>query len=462
MRKIKDIAQQHGSHTPQSLRDSSPILGEQLLRPIGLIGLIGLMSFMLACSDDSSERRGEWQLLELVPYYNIYKVGEEESTRARDTELFGATDGAGPYVPYEIISPQADERHSKIHIFMTRGNDIESEGDFAFHATDYYTAEEAAAYNTANSLSSGDPGYKTAGDIKSAARWTSGVWIKNANEDYYVYGYMSPTAVDEAILSPNSNFENKAILNLNGLNAVTPADLCVVVGVKGLSKADQTVDGDNITVTPIAESGIEIGNFKYTSHAKLTDESETDDSKKGNYIYLLLDHLYTCLNLKYQVGSKYSELRSIRLRKVEIGVEGNEAYNVQVTINGSEYDIDYTPIGSTRTRTATVFDRMNATEGLAIPTVTTLNVPGYFSPKVGGTFIVTTTYDVYDKQGNLIREKQTAVNNIQPEYFGIIGTAHEHERGKVHTLRLIIEPTYLYQLSDTDLDNPTIKVNSGS
>ena len=380
-----------------------------------MLVLMGISS----CSDDSSDRPGDWQLLEMVPYTNNYQE-LEDGTRAEGDPYpapFGTIDG---YVPYADLIPQADAAYSTIHVFLTQGTVVNTEGDFAYHD-----------------------------DTK---KWTSSVWMEEAGTTYHVYGYMSPKAVNEAILVPNGNsFENKAILYLNGLNGITPVDVCVVTGVKGLTKANYATD--------ISESGIEVGKFAYTRHEKLSEVGVADENK-GNYIYLLLDHLYTCLNLNFQVSAQYSKLRKIKLRKVELGVEACEAYNVKVTINGSQLDVNYTATGTSSTRTAVVFDRTRMSEGLEIPTTTPLNVPGYFSPKVGNSFVITTTYDVFDKKDNLIRANQTAVNHLTPANLGITGSERQHERGRVHPLSLIIEPTYLYQLSDADLDNPTIRVGS--
>jgi hypothetical protein len=88
---------------------------------------------------------------------------------------------------------------------------------------------------------------------------------------------------------------------------------------------------------------------------------------------------------------------------------------------------------------------------------TVYNVPGFFTPMVeqtGGatTFTLRCTYDVYDAKGNLVRPDCSAENKIT-----IAQTFYE---GTSYTVPLTIEPTYLYQLSEFDLDNPTIKVGS--
>ena len=392
---------------------------------------------LVACSDDSSEGRGKWVKLELVPYYNIYKVSEEGTRGERNTTLFGATDGAGPYVPYAILNPQADPSQAAIHIYMTKadGSQPETEGNFTFHAAER----------------------DDNGIITKQAYWSSGVWVKEVGTEYFVYGFMPASAARNASIAPNTNFENKAVLQLNGLDAVTPADVCVVVGVKGLTKADHGGE----TTTPIAESGIAVGSYSYTGNASLAD-----DQTKGNYIYLLLDHLYSCLNLEYQVGTEYHKLRSIKLRKVEMKVTGAGATkrNLTVTIPGSEsaFDVEDVAVDATTSDIAVVFDRTSMTEGTEIPLTDTgtLNVPGYFTPAVDNTFIIISTYDVYDRKGNLIRANQKAENTITPDMLLGSNLSHTHERGRMHTLKLTIVPTYLYQLSDGDLDNPTIKLTN--
>ena len=412
------------------MRKSKDIKQRKLMRSRGLMRLIGLISLMglWACSDDSSEGRGKWVKLELVPYYNIYKVSEEGTRRARNEDLFGSVDGDGPYVPYANLNPQADPSQAAIHVYLTKADEAQpvTEGNFTFHA-----AEK-----------------DDNGNITKQAYWSSGVWMKEGG-DYYIYGFMPASAASNASIVPNTDFNNRAILQLNGLDAVTPADVCVVVGVQGLKKADHVGE----TTTPIAESGITVGNYRY---------GQPDVT--GNYIYLLLDHLYSCLNLEYKVSSEYYKLRTIKLRKVEMVVQGDGATkrNLTITIPGTEsaaFNVEDESAGGSST-SAVVFDRTNMTEGTEIPSTSTLNVPGYFTPAVDNQFVIKTTYDVYDRKGNLIRANQKAENTITPEILLGAVQSHTHQRGRMHTLQLTIVPTYLYQLSDGDLDNPMIRVEN--
>ena len=62
-----------------------------------------------------------------------------------------------------------------------------------------------------------------------------------------------------------------------------------------------------------------------------------------------------------------------------------------------------------------------------------------------------TTYDVYDRKGNLIRENSEATNKL-PNLAAV--------RGQKVQVNLTVNPTYLYVLSDPDLDNPTITIDN--
>ena len=71
--------------------------------------------------------------------------------------------------------------------------------------------------------------------------------------------------------------------------------------------------------------------------------------------------------------------------------------------------------------------------------------------------IVTSKYDVYDTNNNLIRKGCEATNTIPLSLF-----AHQDEfsRGTRYTVNMTIEPTYLYMLSEPDLDNPSITIDN--
>ena len=71
--------------------------------------------------------------------------------------------------------------------------------------------------------------------------------------------------------------------------------------------------------------------------------------------------------------------------------------------------------------------------------------------------ILTSTYDVYDRKGNLIRLNCKATNTMVLK--DMLTDQTVTERGKRYTINMTIQPTYLYMLSEPDLDNPTVIIN---
>lgn len=85
-----------------------------------------------------------------------------------------------------------------------------------------------------------------------------------------------------------------------------------------------------------------------------------------------------------------------------------------------------------------------------------LVAPGFFTPvkayEKPVKFVLKTAYDVLDKKGQVTRSATSAVNIYE-------STKNENiVQGTYFNIHVTVEPTYLYQLSDNDLDNPTLKI----
>ena len=119
--------------------------------------------------------------------------------------------------------------------------------------------------------------------------WNSSVDLV-ANEEYKIYGFM-PRKIGSG---HSATYQSDGIdLTLNNLPPLTDKDLCVITGVLQGSK-----DGD------ISTSDIVRGKFDYTGKS----------AEDGNYIYLLLDHIYASLDFQFKVDANYSKLRTIKLK----------------------------------------------------------------------------------------------------------------------------------------------------
>jgi hypothetical protein len=255
--------------------------------------------------------------------------------------------------------------------------------------------------------------------------------------DNYIYGF-SPSDAAAGTISPITSgavdYSAGAVMTLNNLNAVGGDDLCVVVGVKGAT-ADASVTPD-------------FGTFEFKKQGT------------SNYVSLLLDHLYAAIEFKIKIGSKYNELRDICLKKMELQSAKTVSQAV-VTLtantagNNPLTDIKFT--SSDNAQSNTVYDYgtdASTTTGLVLNKKGTSFV-SYCAPITGieSHLKLVCTYDVYNKKGTKVRENCVAENSLA----GLSGVTIA--RGKKSVINLTVEPTYLYQLSEDELDNPVIKVS---
>ena len=248
--------------------------------------------------------------------------------------------------------------------------------------------------------------------------WESMVEVKQGVV-YYLYGYMPVEAGGSASvekLETTANYADGAILTLSGISPVSEYDVCVISGVH-----DVTNSGD-----------LEQGN---------------------NRVHIILDHLSASICVDMKVDEQYNDLRTIKLKKVSLASTAVEKVNATLTLRANEpYQVNW---GKT-TGTAESRPFYEHEEGLTLSTTaTTQPMYGYFVPitEVINSLALVCTYDVYDKKGNLLRKDCTAANQLST----LLSNLRAGEQQRFH---LTVSPTYLYQLSDADLDNPTFTVEN--
>ena len=275
-------------------------------------------------------------------------------------------------------------------------------------------------------------------------KWHSSIEISSGN--HYLYGFISYESGVTPTISPASgDFSNGAILTLNNLPTVTPSDVCVVVGAKnGISEEE--------------DGGLTTGQFAYEVQ-----------SGGENHVFLLFDHLYSALNFKIKVEEKYNALRRINLKQMAlIPYSGasvlSDKINVTVTLtsiaDGSSpiTSVTYTPVGGGSTNPQPLFLSQDDI-GLELKTTETL-IRGCFAPQGITEFTLRSTYDVYDRYGNLIRKNCVADNKINLAQVFVQAQESYLKRGTMYSINMTIRPTYLYMLSEPDLDNPTITLDN--
>lgn len=291
---------------------------------------------------------------------------------------------------------------------------------------------------------------------------TANEWFISGMEppvgDFLLYGYMPYNTAEVEIAPKNSNYAEGATLTFNNMSCISTKDICVIVGAS---------HGTNAS-TPVS---LQTGKFNCTIKA--------GGEGNENYLFLLCDHLYAKLEFTFRVDNsepyKYASLRTIKLRRLELmsytythenlsdltvmKKKGEIAVNLNTnTTSTSPIDgtIFFTPdVTSEDMDPVLLFDGEKELKSNEYTTETGY-VP-YFN--LGGSgkvlYVLRSTYDVYDNKNNLIRKGCVAENTIVPlERFNIKQLA----RGSKYTLQLTVMPTYLYVLSEPDLDNPTISV----
>ena len=280
--------------------------------------------------------------------------------------------------------------------------------------------------------------------------WHSTVAVETVspNNLYYVYGYMPADAATASISS--TDYSQGSTMVLTNLNTVSTEDVCVITGAATENDPTQS----DITTTPTT---ITPGSFSITA-------------KEGdNYLYVLMNHIYAKLALNFKVEgppSNFYNLRGIKLKKVEM-ITGIGQVEVNIHSGSATPTMSYVESTST-TQRITIFDVAtdddNTNDEGILLTPAGYEVPAFFTPMATGaekdiTFI--STYDVYHRNSDgslsdtIVRENCTATNE-----WKLRAQSGEFGAGKQMTVHATIIPTYLYQLADPDLDNPTIKLQS--
>lgn len=267
----------------------------------------------------------------------------------------------------------------------------------------------------------------------STGQWTSNIDIANG-QLFYIYGYMPKEACVDASVAPipGGTVVNGAVMTLEGLSPLSTIDVCVVVGAK---QGDQ----QRLPITEVED--LRQGHFSFIGRS----------AAQGNFVYLLLNHIYASLGFQFRVDATYSELRTIVLKKMQLSTTSASATTATVTLranNGGEDPIESITWASVAgEKQITIYDDA---DGQTLTTSYADIHDCVFANIINGDITIVCTYDVYDKAGNLTRANCVTENKLPRMTVA--------NRGERTTLRLTVNPTYLYVLSDADLDNPTLTI----
>ena len=241
------------------------------------------------------------------------------------------------------------------------------------------------------------------------------------DKTYTVYGYMPKSGEMSSTLVKSA--ADAATLTITGIKPVTTDDICIITGVKDTNE------------------GLKEGQFSWYWPISAGDE---------NYkIHLLMDHLYAAALFSLKIDTDYALLRTIKLKTMTLSTDKG---SVNAIISLTHNETGTSPISSvnyTASGSSDVVVLFNSDEGTALDKSAPLPVNVCFAPTLSADLTLVSTYDVYDSKGNLIRQNCTATNKL-PNL--------DANRGQRVQVNLTVNPTYLYVLSDPDLDNPTITI----
>ena len=271
-------------------------------------------------------------------------------------------------------------------------------------------------------------------------KWQSNIGVKA--RQYYIYGFMPGDVINKSncsITPLSGDYANGAVLTLDGLKPISKTDVCVVVGVGGTTKPST----DNN-----AQNNAQLGSFLYDGTGK---------GKGQHYVNLLMDHIYSCLQFKMKVAEQYAQVRTIKLKRMELKSSKIGATKAVITLTANATEANPvtkvtwdTPTGETG-MSMVLFE---SEKGEALSATTELVLSGNIIPGCTDVLSLMTTYDVYDRKGHLVRKDCVATNKLPSSL--LLSTLKAGERQPV---ALTVAPTYLYVLSDPDLDNPTLTFN---
>ena len=258
-------------------------------------------------------------------------------------------------------------------------------------------------------------------------RWHSSLEV-TSGQGYRFYGYAPADAVTASI---SDESEAGVTMTFPQLPSVSSHDICFVVGVQHMTEANGT-------------KNVPLGQFSFTGGAQ-----------DHNFINLLMDHLYAGLTLKMTIDENYAQLRTIKIKRLELqSTKSTTQAQVVMTANTSNANPVQSVTYSSPTGTGRTAIFFESTEGVTLNVANTttpvsLEAMCCFVPSPSNELTLVTTYDVYDKNGNKIAER--SASNKLPSM--------NVTRGECITMTLNVNPTYLGVLSDPDLDNPTITIN---
>lgn len=317
--------------------------------------------------------------------------------------------------------------------------------------------------------------------------WTSSVFATE-NTKYKIFGHVPHDCAARFKYDFKQN-----IISMFDIKPVNNTDVSVIVGV-GMNHYWN--EGKT-------EARADIGAYPCNFLYKPTSDNHN--------ICLLMDHLFARTNFEFAIGTKYHQLRDIKLREVRLSIPEIMQLDAEIPLDTENAEKDkqtaiidkdlkwtitkysderitddvlqqyivnkgWAESSDLTSKSRTELEKLamghaqkavvyfNEDGGKQLTETMTLFGPGFFTPLAKPdkpiTFQLEVVYDIYDKAGKITRNGATAVNSYIADMKDLNGNPIEVKRGNSYNIQITVEPTYLYQLSEYDLDNPSLIIST--
>ena len=256
--------------------------------------------------------------------------------------------------------------------------------------------------------------------------WNASRLVVKPGRDYYIFGYMPadigsvPTVQQTSATSAKMTFSN--------LPTMTDEDFCIIVGVKE-GREPLGIDDQ--------------GSFIY--HAP-------ENTSNGYYVSLLADHLYASVEFRVTIANDYNVLRKVMLKKMTLtnSASAKTLLDTEVTLTMNDqhtHPIATDPVNTLKIGGSVEFNLYNSNDGVELSPTEFQTFSGCFAEGLGEYLSIECEYDIYDRVSgaNNKIETRTVVN-------GLKSLLQNLKRGRKKVINMKVDPTYLYQLSDGDVD----------
>ncbi len=283
-------------------------------------------------------------------------------------------------------------------------------------------------------------------DVRGIFSYTNNNWRSTVNaEPGYKYYLFAHNALPGATgLDFNYVGAANVSLGFNGLSIITDYDPLICVASAGKTLVDNPDPSEYPELTK-------------DNYDQFLVETRTIDNvgNASTKVFMAMDHLMAKATVSFRIDEVYSSIRTIKITKCSIiatksTLEGNHTYNFKTsTLTPATWE----PSGTSKSidimdGASAIFQDDNDDGGMIL--TTTSQDMGWlcFLPLNGRAPALTLSveYDVYDLKGNCTRTKQTTQN------INLLGRVSSPAAGNDYHIKVTVAPTYLYMLSDDDVE----------